>query len=355
MSAMMARWLEQAQAGGASDLHLTVGAPPMLRVDGRLRPLGGGILTSEETERYAREVLGGEFSRLSEMGDVDTALDWVGPEGGDAHRIRVNVYRQRMGISLAIRLVPDVIPKLDSLGLPAVVRTMVDQPYGLVLVTGPTGSGKTTTLAALIDEMNDRFDRHIITLEDPIEYVHVHRRCLIEQREVGKDVPDFSRGLRAALRQDPDVILVGEMRDLETIQTAITAAETGHLVLGTLHTGDAVQTVDRLIDVFPAHQQQQIRTQLAAILRVVIAQRLVRRIGGAGRVPLAEVLINTPAVANLIRSDKTHQLHTVMQTGRSQGMQTFDMHVRELVSGGVIDQEEGRLAVFGDRIDRFGG
>ncbi|MDI3256550.1 MAG: type IV pilus twitching motility protein PilT [Kyrpidia sp.] len=337
---MISRWLEEARGRGASDLHLTVGAPPVVRVDGRLRPLNAPPLAPEETERMAREALGDLYIRLTEQGDVDAAVEWRKSADGRTYRVRLNVYKQRAGVSLAARLIPDVVPKLDDLGLPTMVRSLGEHTHGLVLVTGPTGCGKSTTLAALIDDMNDRFDRHIITLEDPIEYLHAHRRCLIEQREVGKDVPGFSRGLRAALRQDPDVILVGELRDVETIQTAITAAETGHLVLGTLHTGDAVQTVDRLIDVFPAHQQQQIRTQLAGILRGVIAQRLFPKKGGAGRVPVVEVLVNTPAVANLIRSDKTHQLRTVMQTGRNQGMQTFEMHLKALINMGILDARD---------------
>jgi twitching motility protein PilT len=327
----MRELLTMAKETGASDLHLSVGAPPVLRVDGEL-VAQGEVLSPDAAERLARSLMtDAQWEAFQAAGEIDFSYSLAG-----VSRFRVNVYRQRGCVSVAARVVPSRVPKLEELGLPEVLSTFTERPHGLVLVTGPTGSGKSTTLAALIDHINHTQRKHIITLEDPIEYLHRHALSIIDQREIGQDTRGFGPALRAALRQDPDVILVGEMRDLETMQTAITAAETGHLVFATLHTSDAVQTVDRMIDVFPASQQAQVRLQIASVLQGVVSQRLYKRADGTGRVAAVEVLVNTPAVANLIRTEKTHQIRSVMQTGRQAGMQTMEMHVRELVARGLV-------------------
>lgn len=327
--------LRTAHERGASDLHLTVGAPPMIRLHGVLVPLAMERLTPQDTNGMARELLAGDaYEVLAEQGEYDFSWELEG-----VCRFRINAYRQRGTLSLAARIVPTRIPSPEELGLPDSLLEFAHRQQGLFLVTGPTGSGKSTTLASLIDHINKRMNKHIITLEDPIEYIHAHSQSIIEQREVGRDTQSFTKGLRAALRQDPDVILVGEMRDLETIATAITAAETGHLVLATLHTSDSPQTIDRIVDVFPPAQQQQIRVQLAAVLLGVVSQRLLPLAKGNGRVAAQEILVNTPAVANLIRSDKVHQIRTAMQTGKAQGMQTLDMHLQELVRRGAITEK----------------
>jgi twitching motility protein PilT len=319
---------------GASDLHLTVGSAPVMRLNGDLRPLGDAPLTPQDTTDMARELLDREsFETLMEKGEFDFSC-----EVENVSRYRVNAFRQRGCLSLAVRVVPTRIPSPEELRVPDAVLDFAHKPQGLFLVTGPTGSGKSTTLACLIDHINRRQRRHIITLEDPIEYLHRHNQSIIDQREIGKDTMSFANGLRAALRQDPDVILVGEMRDLETISTAITAAETGHLVLATLHTSDAPGTIDRIVDVFPSEQQQQIRVQLANVLLGVISQRLLPTANMNGRVSAMEILVNNPAVANLIRSEKVHQIRTAMQTGRALGMQTMDMHLQELVRAGMITE-----------------
>lgn len=331
---MIQHLLRLAHERGASDLHLTVGSPPVLRIDGDLHKLTDDPLRAHDTMEMVRELLSREqFELCMERGECD--VSW---EIADVSRYRINVYRQQGTLSLAIRVVPSRIPSPEELGLANILFEFVQKSQGLVLVTGPTGSGKSTTIASLIDHINRSMRRHIITLEDPIEYLHRHQQSVVEQREVGYDTKTFANGLRAALRQDPDVILVGEMRDLETISTAITAAETGHLVLATLHTGDAVQTIDRIVDVFPAQQQQQIRVQLAGVLLGVVSQRLLPRHQRHGRIAVQEILVNTPAVANLIRSEKVHQLRTAMQTGRAQGMQTLEMHGQELVRQGLIGE-----------------
>jgi len=331
-------WLRQALARGASDLHLTVAAAPTIRLHGELRELTEEKLTATDTEALVREVLSDTaFAELREQGEVDSAWELPG-----LSRFRINAYRQRGGYALAVRMIPEQVPTPAELGLPSVLLDMVRKPQGLFLVTGPTGSGKSTTLASLLDLINREQRKHILTLEDPIEYLHPHRQSVVDQREVGTDTHSFASGLRAALRQDPDVILVGEMRDLETIRTAITAAETGHLVLATLHTADAPQTIDRIVDVFPPEQQQQIRIQLAAVLLGVVAQRLLPTAAGNGRVAAQEILINTPAVANLIRSEKVHQIRSLLQTGRQFGMQTLDLHLQELVRHGVITEQTAR-------------
>ncbi|MBL0387071.1 type IV pilus twitching motility protein PilT [Tumebacillus sp. ITR2] len=323
---------------GASDLHLTVGSAPVLRLHGDLRAMPGEPLKPQDTMDMARELLTRvQFETLMERGEYDFSWEIEG-----VSRYRINAYCQRGSLSMAVRVVPRRIPSPEELGIPDILIEMTHKPQGLFLVTGPTGSGKSTTLACMLDYINKRMRRHIITLEDPIEYLHHHQQSIVDQREVGKDTQTFASGLRAALRQDPDVILVGEMRDLETISTAITAAETGHLVFATLHTADAPQTIDRIVDVFPPEQQQQIRVQLAAVLLGVVSQRLLPRTNMNGRVAAQEILVNTPAVANLIRSEKVHQIRTSMQTGKAQGMQTLEMHLQDLIRRGDITDAVAR-------------
>jgi len=319
----------------ASDLHLTVGIPPIMRINGQLRQYGQETVKPEDTEAMAKAVISDRlWPQFLEKGEIDFSHGIPG-----VSRFRINVFRQRSCISLAVRVIPTKIPTIDKLGLPEVLKKIVEKPQGLVLVTGPTGSGKSTTLAAMIDYMNKTMRKHIITLEDPIEYLHKHGNCIIDQREIGFDTNSFANGLRAALRQDPDVILVGEMRDLETIHTAITAAETGHLVLGTLHTSSAPATIDRIIDVFPPAQQQQIRIQLASVLVAVISQRLFPKANEQGRIAATEILINNSGVANLIRNEKVHQIVNIMQTSKAQGMHTLESHLKELVYAGWISRE----------------
>ncbi|WP_058301595.1 type IV pilus twitching motility protein PilT [Gorillibacterium timonense] len=327
----------------ASDLHLTAGSPVMLRIHGSLKPAGNHVLRPEDTEAVARQLIPeADWGAFRQSGDLDFAYGI--PE---VARFRVNAYRQRAHVGLSIRIIPDRVPHLGELGLPPAAEWFASRPQGLLLVTGPTGSGKSTSLAAILDHINRTRSEHIITLEDPIEYLHESKRSIVNQREVGGDTESFARGLRAALRQDPDVILVGEMRDLETISTAITAAETGHLVFATLHTADAPQTIDRIIDVFPPGQQQQIRSQLSSVLLGVMAQRLLPTADGNGKIAAVEVLVNTPAIANLIRSEKVHQIRSAMQTGRGSGMQTMEQALRELIQAGSITAETARDAVVG--------
>ncbi|MDN5327224.1 MAG: twitching motility protein PilT [Moorella sp. (in: firmicutes)] len=327
--------LVAAAAAGASDVHISAGLPPVFRVNGELQvQRQWEPLDLEMTARLVRPVVGDKWEVFREQGEIDLAYSLPG-----VSRFRVNVFHQRGSVGAAIRLIPREIPGLESLGLPPVVAELAGRQHGLILVTGPTGSGKSTTLAAMVDKINRERSCHIITLEDPIEYLHQHRRSIVNQREVGSDTRSFASALRAALRQDPDVILVGEMRDLETIATAITAAETGHLVLATLHTSSAVQSVDRIVDVFPPHQQGQVRIQLADTLEGVITQQLLPRADRKGRVAAVEVLIATPAVKNLIREGKTHQIVSSMQTGARYGMQTMEMALRQLITRGVIFEE----------------
>jgi twitching motility protein PilT len=317
----------------ASDLHIAAGAPPTIRVRGRLTPLEGyPTLTPTDTREIVYSILNSDQRQRLE---TDWQLDFSYSIPGQA-RFRVNAYFQRAALGAAFRLIPFNITKIDDLGLPPVVREFTRKPRGFVLVTGPTGSGKSTTLAAMIDEINENREEHIMTIEDPIEFLHRHKRCLINQRELGTDATTFSAALKAALRQDPDVILVGEMRDLETIHTALTAAETGHLVFATLHTQDAPQTIDRIIDVFPPHQQQQVRVQLAVALQGILTQQLLPTADGSGRVVAVETLVPTPAVRNLIREGKTHQIYSVLQTGGAQGMQTMDSALATLIRQGKI-------------------
>lgn len=324
--------LRLAYESGASDLHISLHSPPVLRIDGLLKPVDGAVISSEEAWGMADFLLDSErYEQFQEQGELDFAYSLE-----EGLRFRINIYKQRGEVSIAARLISSQVKGLDELGLPPVVRTMAEKSNGLILVTGRAGSGKSSTLASMIDYINRHERKHIVTLEDPIEYIHTKGSSLVEQREIGTDTISFASGLRAALRQDPDVILVGEMRDLETITAAVTAAETGHLVLSTLHTTDAPQTIDRIMDAFPGHQQAQIRAQLSAVLVAVISQRLFPKSEGKGRVCAAEVLINTPAVANLIRSDKTHQIKSVMQTSKAFGMQTMEMAVRDLVKEGQV-------------------
>jgi twitching motility protein PilT len=320
----------------ASDLHLTAGAPPTLRVRGRLQAIDGfAALSSQETREVVYSILTDDQRKRLEN---DLQIDFAYAIPGVA-RFRVNAFRQRSATGAAFRLIPQEIPALESLGLPPVVDELVRKPRGLVLVTGPTGSGKSTSLAAMLDVINATRDDHIITVEDPIEFLHGHKRCLVNQREVGADAISFASALKAALRQDPDVILVGELRDLETMSTALTAAETGHLVFATLHTQDAPQTIDRMIDVFPAEQQAQVRVMLSVALQGVLTQQLLPTADGAGRVVAVEALVPTPAVRNLIREGKTHQIYSAMQTGAAHGMQTMDAALVGLVREGRITRE----------------
>lgn len=324
--------LHKAYHSQASDLHISVNSPPMIRVDGQLQPIDEHVTSPDDALEMAEKLLGSErMEHFQSMGELDFSYPLE-----DGIRFRVNVYKQRGFVSIAARSIPAQIPSLEQLGMPSVLSSLAMKPQGLILVTGPTGSGKSSTLAAMLDHINHSERKHIVTLEDPIEFLHTHGTSLVDQREVGSDTGSFSNGLRAALRQDPDVILVGEMRDLETISAAVTAAETGHLVLSTLHTTDAPQTIDRIIDAFPGHQHSQIRSQLASVLVGVISQRLFPRAEGRGRLCASEILINTPAVANLIRTDKTHQIRNVMQTGRTLGMHTLEMSVREHLQNGLI-------------------
>src|ERR687894_117943 len=306
----------------ASDLHLTAGSPPMIRHHGRLHALDYPILTNDQRQRL----------------ETDWQIDLAYSIPGKA-RFRVNAYFQRAALSAALRLIPDQMPDLRSLGLPPVLQDFTRKPRGFVLVTGPTGSGKSTTLAAMLDLINETRHEHILTIEDPIEFLHKHKSCIVNQRELGADAQSFALALKAALRQDPDVILVGEMRDLETIATALTAAETGHLVFATLHTQDTAQTVDRIVDVFPPEQQQQVRVQLSVSLQGIATQQLLPRADGRGRAVAVEVLVPTPAVRNLIREGKTHQIYSTLQTGSQFGMQTMDSALAALVRDEKITRE----------------
>ena len=330
--------LEECVRRNASDLHIQYGLPPILRIDGALTPVPGAPTLNEE---MIEEII---FSTLDDdqknIYIKDKEFDYSF-SFGDIARFRVNAFHERGKKAAAFRLIPSQIRNINDLGMPAIVETFADFPRGLVLVTGPTGSGKSTTLAALIDKINREKSAHIITIEDPIEFTHKSQRSVIVQREVHYDTFSFSAALRSALREDPDVVLIGEMRDLETIQAAITIAETGHLVFATLHTNSAAQSIDRMVDVFPPHQQTQVRTQLSNILMAICAQRLVPAIGG-GRIVAAEVLIANPAVRALIRDGKTHQIDNAIQTGADQGMQTMDRTLAKLVQTGVITYDSGR-------------
>ena len=330
--------LKETKERNASDLHIIAGASPGFRVNGQLMAFDGVKLTPEMSRDLVYQILSEQQKKTFEETnylDFGFGLSGVG-------RFRVNVHYQRSSVAAAFRLIPIHTPSLSELGLPEILLQLALKPKGLILVTGPTGSGKSTTLAAMINAINERRRVHIITIEDPIEYLHTHKKAMIEQAELGTDTPSFAEALKYSLRQDPDVILVGEMRDLETISTAITAAETGHLVLATLHTRDAPQTINRIIDVFPGHQQTQIRTQLASSLVGIIAQTLLPRKDGKGRVAALEILINVLAVANLIRSQKTHQISSYMQTGTELGMRTMAQSLRALVEKDIISAEQAQ-------------
>ncbi len=330
--------LEQVVKQDASDLHITVGVPPMLRVDGALKPFPNlPALTAQEVEKLIFSIVD-DVQKDILLKDMEVDFSFA---FGDVARFRANAYHQKGNLGLALRLIPTKIRTLEDLGMPDVVNKFTDIPRGLVLVTGPTGSGKSTTLAAMIDRINNERADHIITVEDPIEYTHTHKKSVIEQREVHYDTRSFSAALRSVLREDPDVVLIGEMRDLETIAAAITIAETGHLVLATLHTNTAAQSIDRMIDVFPPHQQQQIRTQLSNILQAIVSQRLIPAIGG-GRIAAAEIMVANSAVRNIIREGKTHQLDAVIQTGAEEGMQTMDRSLAVVVKSGRITLDEAK-------------
>jgi len=319
----------------ASDLHISVGIPPVLRIRGELVHLKNSALTPEDTEALGRAI--GQDSlvdRANAEGSADFAISFR------EQRFRVSLYRERGNFAIAVRLLPNRFMSLEEIGVPAAVRRLLDLPRGLILVTGPTGSGKTTTLASMLNIINETSARHILTIEDPIEYLHNHRRGVVHQRELGMDIPSFADGLRRGMRQDPDVILVGEMRDLETMEAAVTAAETGHLVFSTLHTTGAVRTVDRIVDAFPAAQQAQIRIQLASTLRAAISQILLPRLDGHGRVAAFEVVLNTHAVAALIRENKTYGITTVVQTSADDGMLSLEKSLVDLYSRGLISYED---------------
>jgi twitching motility protein PilT len=320
----------------ASDLHLTAGAHPTVRVRGRLMALEDyPVMTTEQTREIVYSILTNDQRQRLE---TDWQIDFAYAVPNQA-RFRVNAYYQRAAIGAAFRLIPFSIKTVAELGLPSIMHDLARKPRGFVLVTGPTGSGKSTSLAAVVDEINASREEHIMTIEDPIEFLHGHKKCIVNQREIGSDAKSFASELKGALRQDPDVILVGEMRDLETIHTALTAAETGHLVFATLHTQDTPQTIDRIIDVFPAEQQQQVRVQLAVALQGIVTQQLLPTADGVGRVAACEVLLATPAIRNLIREGKTHQIYSSLQTGGSLGMQTMDAALATLVRADKITQK----------------
>ncbi|MGL5647567.1 MAG: type IV pilus twitching motility protein PilT [Clostridium sp.] len=318
---------------GGSDIHLTVGVPPMIRINGYLKKLGDEILKVEDVREFTKKILKERFEEYDKHGEMDLAysLENIG-------RFRVNAFKQRGSNALALRVVNSKTPTLEDLNHPTILKELCKKRRGLVLVTGPTGSGKSTTLAAMIDEINKTRNEHIITLEDPIEYLHAHKKCIVNQREIGKDSVSYSEALKSLLREDPDIILIGEMRDLETISIAVTAAETGHLVLSTLHTIGSAKTVDRIIDVFPVHQQQQIKVQLAAVLQGIISQQLIPNIEGR-RCAALEIMTITPAIQNQIREGKTHQIEAAIQTGGSKGMKTMDMALSTLVKNGEVEYE----------------
>jgi len=342
--------LEEVIKRRASDLHLQVGLPPILRIDGSLAPLKDSqALNEQSVEALVYSVLDEDQRQiLNKDKEFDFSFAF-----GTLGRFRVNAFHERGNLAAAFRLIPNSIPSIESLGLPKIVNKFVDYPRGLVLVTGPTGSGKSTTLASMIDTINNTQSKHIITIEDPIEYTHTSKKSIIVQREVHYDTYSFSAALRSSLREDPDVVLIGEMRDLETIASAITIAETGHLVFATLHTNSAAQSIDRMVDVFPPHQQTQIRTQLSNILMAICSQRLVPTTKG-GRIAVAEIMVGNAAVRNIIREGKTHQLDGVIQTGGEFGMQSMDKTLVDLIKNGTISYDEARnVAVDLDELDRM--
>ena len=323
---------------GGSDLHLTTNSAPLVRVDGTLKPLEGlASLNAAETKQLAYSVLtDAQKKRFEETQELDLAFGIRG-----LARFRCNVFNQRGAVAAVFRLIPETIRGFDELNLPPILATLSERPRGLVLVTGPTGSGKSTTLAAMLDKINNERHAHILTVEDPIEYIHQHKKCLVNQRELHSDTQSFTAALRAALREDPDIVLIGELRDLETIESALRIAETGHLTFATLHTNSAAQTINRIIDVFPAHQQGQIRTQLSLVLEGIVSQTLLPKAGGSGRVVAMEILVPSPAIRNLIRDDKVHQIYSSMQAGQDKlGMQTMNQALATLVQRRMITRDE---------------
>lgn len=329
--------LKQMIESGASDLHITTGTPPRLRVDGKLGIMEHPTLAPADTKALCYSILtDAQKHRFEENNELDLSFGIKG-----LSRFRANIFMQRGAVAGAFRTIPFSIRTFQQLGLPEIVNDLVKKPRGLILVTGPTGSGKSTTLAAMIDRINDDRHDHIITVEDPIEYLHGHKNCLINQREVNADTASFKAALKYVLRQDPDVVLIGEMRDLETIEAALTVSETGHLTLATLHTNSAVQTINRIIDVFPSHQQEQIRVQLSFVLEGILSQQLLPKKSGHGRVMTVEIMVPNPAIRNLIREDKVHQIYSQMQTGQSKsGMQTMNQSLMDLYSKGLISYDE---------------
>jgi twitching motility protein PilT len=321
----------------ASDLHLSTGTPPRIRVDGKLYPLNEEPLNSAETKALCYSILTDtQKHKFEEESELDLSFGVKG-----LSRFRANIFMQRGAVAGAFRMIPFEIKSFRELGLPPAIKNLANRPSGLILVTGPTGSGKSSTLAAMIDKLNQERNQHIITIEDPIEYLHSHSSCLVNQREINADTASFKDALRYVLRQDPDIVLIGEMRDLETIEAALTVSETGHLTFATLHTNTAIQTINRIIDVFPSHQQEQIRVQLSFVLEGIIAQQLIPRKSGNGRVPAVEIFIPTPAIRNLIREDKTHQLYSMMQAGQAKfGMQTMNQAIFELYKKGELSYED---------------
>ncbi len=329
--------LQKTIQAGASDLHLTTGSPPQIRVDGKLHPIEQAVLTAGDTKRLAYSVMtDGQKHAFEEKWEIDFSFGIK-----DLCRFRANVFTQRGSVGAVFRVIPFEIKGFQSLNLPPVVEQLCEKPRGLILVTGPTGSGKSTTLAAMIDKVNTERREHILTIEDPIEFVHSHKNCIVNQREVSSDTHSFSDALRVALREDPDVVLIGEMRDLETVESALRIAETGHLTLATLHTNSAVTTINRIVDIFPSGQQSQIRAQLSMVLEGILCQSLIPRANGSGRCMAMEILIPTTAIRNLIREDKIHQIYSVMQTGQEKhGMQTFNQSLSHLVLTRQITLED---------------
>lgn len=321
----------------ASDLHLSAGVPPQIRVDGEVRKINLPVLEHTEVHRLVYEIMNDrQRKQFEDELEVDFSFELPG-----LARFRVNAYHQARGAAAVFRTIPSEVLSLDQLGGPDIFRRIAEYPRGLVLITGPTGSGKSTTMAAMIDHINENFNKHILTIEDPIEFVHTNKKCLINQREVHRDTHSFSNALRSSLREDPDIILVGELRDLETIRLALTAAETGHLVFGTLHTSSAAKTIDRIVDVFPGTEKAMVRSMLSESLRAVISQTLLRKPNG-GRIAAHEIMLGTPAIRNLIREDKVAQMYSVIQTGMAHGMQTMDQCLKQLVSSGLVANLEAR-------------